>query len=376
MTPKVVIVARSAGAANALGPVACALIAQAEMRVSVVGYTHAETIFRRYRLSLLEETNGFESPARLLDREQPSVLLTGTSNEVMQDAALWQAARTRAIPSLAILDHWCNYAERFTGEDGIQYGCMPDRVAVMDETAYRAMVETGCPPGRLIVTGHPGFDALMEPADVPLRASARADLGIDVGTKLIVFASEPHAEPDGSVTRFVGYTEADVLQLLLETLDRLGRSCPLTTIVKPHPIEHPDLLKALIRSRKRDDVRVLQDVPPRHLMAASDVVTGMTSIFLLEAALMGRPTISLQPHRLFPDGFVDHLRPLLDLAVTADECRRLLVAALAESETDWERRRQRAMAHGFDGRASQRIVALLKTLLNGTEQQRAGRYGE
>ena len=132
---------------------------------------------------------------------------------------------------------------------------------------------------------------------------------------------------------------------------------------------------AVIRPRKRGDVRVLQDVPPRHLIAAADVVTGMTSTFLLEAALMGRPTISLQPHRLFSDGFVDHLRPLLDLAVAPDECQRLLVAALAESEADWGQRRQRAMARGFDGRASQRIVALLETLLKRTEQRRTGRDG-
>jgi hypothetical protein len=372
MTRRVAIVARSAGAANALGPVARALMAQNDIEVSILADPPARSTFLQYGLPRRSLSVDFQrGPAHLLlDAVRPDHLLTGTSWEATLDGELWGTARERGIPSLAVLDHWCNYAERFTGADGARYGCMPDRVAVMDDTAYRAMVGTGSPPDRLIVTGHPGFDELSTCDTVALRAEARFALEIAPQTKLIVFASQPHATADEALGHSPGYTEEDALRLLLDSLDCFNSVHPLVTIVKLHPIEGPERLQVVVGCRKGRDVQILKEFPSRQLIAASDVVVGMTSIFLLEAAVLGRPVVSLQPRRYASDGFVDNFRGLIELAVTPKECPPLLLSALAESEEDWSRRRHLALARGFDGRATQRIVSLVEATLRQADPTR------
>ncbi len=154
---KVLIVARDAGPANALGPVARTLIQAGCVRVSLAGYRYAESAFQHHDLPLLgvEDDDQPDAADRLLDREQPSFLLTGTSMKVIRDNALWKGARARGIPSLAVLDHWGNYWQRFTENGQARFGCLPDRIAVMDESVHQAMVNAGCPPEKLVVTGQP-----------------------------------------------------------------------------------------------------------------------------------------------------------------------------------------------------------------------------
>jgi hypothetical protein len=147
--------------------------------------------------------------------------------------------------------------------------------------------------------------------------------------------------------------------MILDALKYLSVKHPVSVIVKLHPLEGPERLHSVIGECDNDDIRVLKRYPPRRLIAAADVVTGMTSVFLLETALMGRPAISLQPGRLLPDSFVESQREFIKLALTDSECRIHLAAALSESEATWQQRRKKALARGFDGLASQRIASLI-----------------
>ena len=85
------------------------------------------------------------------------------------DGAYWRWAREREIPSLAYVDSWVNYAERFGG-----FRHLPDEIAVIDEPAREGLVSLGAPPDRVHLVGNPAFDALSRLADEARGAAALA----------------------------------------------------------------------------------------------------------------------------------------------------------------------------------------------------------
>lgn len=372
------VVARDSGAAAALGPVARALIRAGLVTVSVVGYGQAELVFRYQGLPVLAVLDD-QTPdvARLiLEAERPDYLLTGTSMLARRDNAFWLAARESQIPSMAVLDHWHNYWQRFSDPAGARFAYLPDRVAVMDAVAHQAMCEAGCPPERLVITGHPYFDDLAAVSLPALASEARRELGLDPAEVVVVFASEPQAKYYGADARsstFLGYTEEDALQMLFAAAREVaaGLDRPLAVIVKLHPLEGPERLIPLVQRTSGVAHRMIKHFPSHRLIAASDVMAGMTSIILLEAAVLGRPALSIQPGRRGADGFVSNQRGLIELVADEVECRRQLARAIHEPAEWRTTRRALAAERGFDGKATARIMDLIYREINLDRERRA-----
>ena len=100
MAARALVMARDAGAAAALSPVARALIREGRLGVSIVAFGQAAGVFRERGLPVLSFS---ESPTReqvesLLAREGARVVLTGTSMQASKDAAFWEAAAPRVSP--------------------------------------------------------------------------------------------------------------------------------------------------------------------------------------------------------------------------------------------------------------------------------------
>src|SRR6266568_3138190 len=115
MPIRAVLMARDAGPAAAIAPVARALIERGEPP-TIIGYDRAATAFAA---KVLPQVGFPEDPtpdqvARMLEREHATVLLTGTSLQVEDDRVFWAGGEAAGVRSIALLDHWVNYAERFT----------------------------------------------------------------------------------------------------------------------------------------------------------------------------------------------------------------------------------------------------------------------
>jgi hypothetical protein len=307
--------ARQAGAAAALLPVIETLRAQGSPP-TVFGYGAAAGVFERAGLEVLDDPDPGSAAvaAALLERERACGLLSGTSLEVSDDGAFWQAARDLRIPSVAVLDHWRNYAERFT--ERTPFDRLPDRICVMDEVARDSLLARGCPPERVIVTGHPHLDSI-EPVSRNERDGIRRELGIELDRPVVLFASEPKSRTgkrDGEPG------EREALATLGETLIEAAPGALL--LVKPHPAEGNVPLPA------RPEARLVGDLTPRNAVAVSDVVAGMTSIILLEAALAGIPAVSMTPPEI--DEFLSIHADLIVDASPAGNLRRLLPSLLEQ----------------------------------------------
>ncbi|MEW6445848.1 MAG: hypothetical protein AB1479_07415 [Pseudomonadota bacterium] len=295
--PNILILAGDPGGANALTPVIRALLDDGRCRLVLHAYRHALDLWRQ---------QGFDVhalPAPCLPRERleqlrPDLLLCATScNGEDWEQAFIAAANELGIPSLALLDFWSNYRQRFTSPSRLL--TLPDCIAVMDDLARHEMIEEGFDPARLIVTGQPVFDALpQERADFTAsdrRRAIRADMAGD--KSLILFASQPIASLYRDLTgnpRHLGYDERQTLNMLVEALDTIGSTQPLRLHILPHPREARESFTDL--HARHTEISVSEgQYTPHDLVMSADIVVGMNSMLLVEACLLGALVLSLQP---------------------------------------------------------------------------------
>jgi hypothetical protein len=314
----VLVVCHDAGSARALIPVAREL-ARAGISVGALVAGPAAGFWRAECLEVDAESVADNIDVEALEvrlgRRPVDVVLTGAGlyNAIEHTARL--AAARLGLGSVSVLDAWLNYADRFqrTAKSQVDVA-RPHRICVPDEIAYCGMLEAGFEAAQLIITGSPNLEASVAACDAlsaSARESARRRLGIGRDGLLVTFFSDPfttgeHGEtfggPGGLVdddraSRF-GYVSAGMLDAVLDELGRAceaaGRSC--VVIVKPHPLEHTAAVRGVAGHHGSSQLRVLvrADGPAARWIALSDCVMGMMSIALLEAALAGRPALSVQ----------------------------------------------------------------------------------
>lgn len=289
---RILVCASDAGGANALVPVLERLEAGLGRPPAVAGEGAGRRVFRWAGRRVLRG----EADA-LLDRVRPDVVLTGTSWGDTLDKRLVGAARGRGVFTVSVVDMWSYYRERFSTPGSAALDRLPSLIAVMDARARREAVAAGIPADRLVVTGQPHLEAVARRGRSPAVARAARrwrQRWARRGRRLVLFASEAVARdfsPGGPRDR--GYTEKRVLR---ELLSACGEA--FDVVVKMHP---QNTLRDVFQ---KGPVAFVKNVPPDVCVEAVDVVVGMTSMLLLEAALMGKPTISFQPGLTGKDFFV------------------------------------------------------------------------
>jgi hypothetical protein len=298
----VVAVAGDPGGANAVAPVLETLLASGRS-VSALAYRQARDVWRGRGIPFKElagPINPEQAGEQLLALHARRLLVATSVNGLDLERRFTVAARQERVPSLAVLDFWSNYRLRFAAGQG-DWSQLPDGVAVMDQSARAEMIGEGFPPDCLHVTGQPAFDDLQRlQANHTLATTKelRARLGVGPEERLILFASQPLAVMNGSDASsalFTGYTEHTVLAALIPALEKIAarRNTPIALLVRPHPRENLDELRRHGSNRIR--VILSGEGSGRSLALAADLVTGMTTVLLVEACLMGCLVVSLQP---------------------------------------------------------------------------------
>jgi hypothetical protein len=216
---------------------------------------------------------------------RPDLLVTGTGM-TDSDRKLWSAARTIGLRSLAFIDAWTSLAHRFRDKTG--QPARPDAVAVINEKMRDELAADGFPITRMHVVGQPHLQALAR------RLAGRRDSHGLHEPPLLAFFSEPLAE-DWKADPY-GFDEITVVPRLLAALAARG---PLRLVLKAHPREPADKWPAFLAARAvPPNVRVaIVEDSVEKLLTEVDGVLGMTSMALIEAALVGVPALSLQPGR-------------------------------------------------------------------------------
>ncbi len=306
---------RDPGGANALLPVVRALTARSGDSVDLLAQAWAEDVFR---------CGGAPFRAAGPDDFPPALArtdaaLTGTSWPPDAETRLWRAAEEAGVPTLALFDYWANYRVRFLGPSGEPV--WPTRIAVMDAAVAREMEAEGAPKDRIVVTGQP----FLEMRAAQLRAKAGAAPPPRKGR--VLFVSQPLSASPSAGER--GYDEFSALRLAADAVERAARTSgrPLCLALKPHPKENPAGLRAALGSPPPGVTHEWEEDGDAALLK-SEVVLGMSSMMLVEAALAGCPIVSVQPGLPRQDEFYLSRTGRCPRAGTVEDVERFLAAAL------------------------------------------------
>jgi len=155
-----------------------------------------------------------------------------------------------------------------------------------------------------------------------------------------------------------GFYDLHVLNALNEGLRGVDYS--VATVVKMHPAAssaEQGLIKECVEGMK--NARIVYEESARDLALASDLVVTAFSTVGIEALLMGRPVVSLQPGLSGENPYRFVTNPgIVPVGFTHDECVDLLRCIVHD---DAYRRLLAENAKSFktDGRATERVAALI-----------------
>ncbi len=197
-------------------------------------------------------------------------------------------ARGRALgkKTVAFLDHWVNYRERF---DEAGHSVLPDEIWVGDVEAERiAHAQFDATP--IVLQPNPYFEDLL--TEIVHVQKARSG---SVASQ-ILYVCEPvadHALAQHGNERHWGYTEHDALRFFLKNVAALGQRIDAITI-RPHPFE------------LADKYQWAQDLTPLPIqfggehtlleeILAADTVVGCESMAMVVGLLAGKRVISTIP---------------------------------------------------------------------------------
>ena len=323
MGERLMFCATDAGGARNLAPVAamagsCAIVVASETTAPLF----AECGIESSTLPIGDAV----AAAAVIGRERPAALICGTSRYIGAERRLTMAARASAVPTVAVLDEWFEYRVRFTDEGG-NLAYLAELVCCPDEVARREAADEGLPASHLLVTGSPSLSALADriagfatnPPPLP-EQWRNADAAMR-----ILFLSETHKHdygsgPDrpGPLGAWLGYTELDVRAALARVLLQRGIRCAVVEKLHPSATESPS------PPEPSPAWQVVDKAPLWPLLWHADVVIGMLSMALLEAALMGHRALSFQPNLKGADRCTAARLGLADRARSEDELGRWL----------------------------------------------------
>jgi UDP-N-acetylglucosamine 2-epimerase len=234
---------------------------------------------------------------------------------------------------------------------------MPDMVAIMDKYAENAMLKEGFDAKKLVITGNPNFDNLEENAksfgDAEKQAVRKA---IGINTDVLAFYAANVFKNEG---REYGFWDLDNISIICECLDYSPNAGVAVKLHPRVPQTNQEKVSDYIEQKGKGRIKIISGISPHKISLASDVVFTPFSTVGIEAVIMGKPCISLQPGLTGTDHFsVMTENGLVDAGYTKDKCR-ILVAQSLKDENYRNMLKKKASGFRTDGKATERLVQLV-----------------
>jgi hypothetical protein len=300
--PKIMLFAHDPGGGNAISPL---IKAFEKRRCEVFSYVSGPAA------KIISSAKGLrkEDIDIVLDDLKPDFIITGTSSNDFTEKFLWKAAKKIGVPTMAVLDHWCNYGIRFSKyglKDIHKYNSdktfdfLPSYICVMDDFARNEMHKEGIPLDMIFALGNPHFKTIKTSFQNVDIHKVRSKFVKNNDKKIITFASEPYEED---------YGIAPERKALDDIKEVLSRRDDVVLVVKLHPKESENKYK------KFAGCCFDKETASVDLIAISDIIISMTSMFLIEACILGKKSLSYQPNENDRTKFVltrNHVLPFIN----------------------------------------------------------------
>lgn len=223
---------------------------------------------------------------RVIARIAPQ-LVVATNSPRAERAAILTAGQL-GIPSICAVDLFALQEVQWIGQPGYA-----TRVCVLNNAVRKMFLAHGRKSQEIVVTGNPAFDRLTVPETVQAGAQLRRDRHWDDGKKIILWASqiEPEQHPFADLSG--DPTLPRRVEQALRQLVAVDEN--LRLVVRYHPSERVDFEPGI-----RVDFSPVSE-PIAALLHAVDVVVVTASTVGLEAAIAGKPVISVDNSIFTPD---------------------------------------------------------------------------
>ncbi len=244
----------------------------------------------------------------LAERNPDVVLLTSLTFSRSFQMEQLKAARALGIPTAACILSWDHLSSKAL------LHVPPDRTLVWNEVQRSEATELhGLPGGRVVVTGAQCYDQWFERRPGRTREEFCRALGLDPTRRLVLYVcSAMSPVPDPVEPIFV----RDWIRALRDSGDPDLREA--SVLVRPHPermrewqgVNLGDCPHVVVHGRTPIDGEAKADY--FESLYYSDAVVGLCTSVFLEAAIVGRPvlTLLLPAYRMHQDGMA-HFRYLL-----------------------------------------------------------------
>ncbi len=220
-------------------------------------------------------------------RELRPCLVLATNSPRSEQAAL-EAAHDMGIDSLALLDLFAQAGDPFAART-----VRPTRVCVLADAVRDNLLAAGWEPRRIAVTGNPAFDSLLDPRAreqaCTLRRQWTRDWARGPG-RLVLLATQPEIRGHADSP----WPAGDALPLAMEAQARawVAQRPQASLVVRHHPNHWHRAPRVADTAQVHFSVASREPLEP--LILAADAVVVQATTVGLQAAVAGRPVLSLQ----------------------------------------------------------------------------------
>lgn len=278
---KIALFAHDAGGADILLELLKVSLPVGEFRIFALADSPCYTLIKAKKLEhfwceITPEKSDIETK---LASFTPSIILYGTGWQNHLEYHFLTYAKAHALPSVAFLDHWTNYCERFGYPEKNWQKNLPSFIAAHDQTSFDKAQALRLP--NVIAIRNYALLAQLKEAQNVLENTQESDT--------LLFLSEPTAKV---ATRSFGnayawgFTEKEVFKDILVNQEKF--ECK-NILIRLHPSDTPACYQTIDPNAVFSHATLLEDI------ARAKVVVGIDTIALYTAYLLGKYTLSYIP---------------------------------------------------------------------------------
>ncbi len=289
--PKIAVISHDAGGAELISSLV--LYEKDNYRWSIItpNDSPAKMIFTKKSLAdLFIHRVEDGDPETILTQLSPDYLFCGTGTNKFELPYI-RAAKRKSICTIAFLDHWVNYRERFGYPNKDWRSNLSDFVAVTDNHAYQ--IADSYKDFNLVKTKNYYISDLISAFDCDIRRPEQKSVLLFISEAIEEQCRQRFGNP-----RYLGYTQADVLTDILENFKKISQQFSMDRIiVRLHPFEPKN--KFFNLPNRYPDINItIENAGDRKLndsIKDAGMVIGINSMALLIAYVMKKQVISYIP---------------------------------------------------------------------------------
>lgn len=219
--------------------------------------------------------------------DQSTSILCGTSWQSDIEINAIKLARSQGKRSIAFIDHWVNYRDRFIRSSETS---LPDEIWVGDDMA-EAMAKEIFPGLPITLVNNPYLKDIEQQLNAIQEQRAPSQDSI-----AILYVCEPvseHARLRYGDANYWGYVEEDALRYFLSNVSALGKSIK-SILIRPHPSESAEKY-SWVKNEFPLPIVIAGSRSLLEEIADSDFVVGCESMAMVVALFAGKKVMSCIP---------------------------------------------------------------------------------